>query len=262
MLYFSREVPQDLINKAIEQARQVVAPEATKMSGNSGAHTCSLIVSLPTFPETSFCVTSHAFSWGQRLLSLITPTPAKRAWVNGHSLLVRNIATFQPVALQEEKGLLGVKRGYLVTKARGSLTSADQYFIENVVSPNGGALFYRRCRFIRQFARSILRLYQKQIFFSLLRAQEIFVEEPTQDSWCFYFPHESKITFNRRVPLHKQRKNLLQLSNYLDAGIGNRDRLRFLLAFTQPLPRKERKAFVRKIVHDASLTDASTSKQD
>jgi hypothetical protein len=260
-LYFSKEVPQGLISKAIEQARQVAAREVQKMSKRSGRHSCSISVLLPTYPDTSFWVTSYTFSWKQKLLSLIRPTPAKRAWVNSHSLLVRDIATLKPVALYEEKNLLGVKSGYLVTKATVNREPVDQYFIENLLSLTGGALFHRRCRFIRQFAQSILQLYQRQIFFPLLRTEDIFVEETAEDSWCFYFSHDSKIVFNRRASLQEQRRNLLQLYEYLDAAVGNRDRMRFLFAFTQVLARSERKAFIRKVVHEASLNDAATIKQ-
>ncbi len=247
-VFFRKAVPLSLIDEAIEQAHQVMKRDSKPPAAGRE----SVVISSLRSPETSFRVTSYAFSLRNIILSIFGLTAAKEAWVNGNALLVRNIPTFQPIALYETTGRIGISSSSLVEEALGNRESAENYFIRNFLSDKGEKTFLLRCRFIEELAQSIRRLYQTQVFFSVLSSKDIFVEETAKGAWRFSFAFDRHIAFDRLVSVRKQRTNIVQLHSSLGPAIPLRDQLRFLRAFTRHMPRDERMAFTQQIIRQVS----------
>ena len=250
-LYVRKSVPLSLIQEALEQAR----PAMTALRESSAGRTTLNTASLGKEPERLFQVTGHTYTLGEQLLSMFRRTTAKQAWVNGNALLVRKIDTFQPIALYEQKGLVGINQSVLLAQAFEKSQPIGIYFRQRFLYPKNEEPFRRRCRFITAFGESVGSLTQKQIFFSSLTVNDVFVEEIPNDSWRFLYAYDKNITFDRPVALDKQRISLLQLHTSLEPAIKNRDRLHFLCSFTRHLPRKQRKDFIRYIIRKAAKKD-------
>ncbi|MFQ5956861.1 MAG: lipopolysaccharide kinase InaA family protein, partial [Candidatus Brocadiales bacterium] len=163
-----------------------------------------------------------------RIKSKLGISRARRAWVIGNGLVVRNVPTSAPLALVE-----GAEEAFLLSKALVDLPRIDYYILEHFKNPAGRSGLRKKEDFIRSFARTIRSLHDKKIYHGDLKACNILVKEIPQGEWIFYFIDYDKVVFDQEVPLRRKIKNLAQLHTSIPWCITRADRMRFYHAYAR-----------------------------
>ncbi|RLA94288.1 MAG: hypothetical protein DRG25_02850 [Deltaproteobacteria bacterium] len=194
------------------------------------------------------CVRYYRYNMMQSFKSLVSFSPGKKAWFNSNGLIVRGVLTPLPLALVEEKGVIGVKESILVIEDLSFFDRLDDFISERFAIPEQKNYFVRKIEFMNILSKNLRQLYKKKICFKNLTAEEILVEEIGKKSYQFYFRNVDRIIFNRRVSADEQIENLIQLHKSIPEAVGWKDRFRFLFRFSRFWPREKRKSLIRKVL--------------
>ncbi|MFQ5862624.1 MAG: lipopolysaccharide kinase InaA family protein [Candidatus Brocadiales bacterium] len=203
-----------------------------KSSGNGGdalKSTKRTSLSIVETPQGKVCV-KHYRNVGviDRIKSRLGISRAKRAWVIGNGLVVRNVPTSPPLALVE-----GTDGAFLLSTALVGLPRIDYYILEHFKDPVNGPSLRKKEDFIVSFAQAIRSLHDKKVYHGDLKACNILVKELPQDKWEFYFIDYDRVVFDQEVSLRRRIKNLAQLHTSIPRCITWADRLRFYQAYTR-----------------------------
>lgn len=203
-----------------------------KSSGNGGdvlKSTKKTSLSIVDTPQGKICVKRYRnLGMVDRIKSRLGVSRARRAWVTGNGLVVRNIPTSAPLALVE-----GADEAFLISTALVDLPRIDYYILEHFKDPLKRPGLKRKEDFIKSFARAIRSLHDKKIYHGDLKACNVLVKELSQDKWEFYFIDYDKVVFDQDVPLRRRIKNLAQLHTSIPWCITWSDRMRFYQAYAE-----------------------------
>ncbi|MEE9201135.1 MAG: lipopolysaccharide kinase InaA family protein [Candidatus Brocadiales bacterium] len=173
---------------------------------------------------------------------------ARRAWVIGNGLVVRNIPTSTPLALLE-----GTNESFLITTALVGFPRMDYYILENFKETRSGSAFQRKKDFISSFTRALWSLHEKNTYHGDLKACNILVEELPENKWEFYFIDYDKVVFDHEVSIRRRIKNIAQLHTSIPWCITWADRMRFFKSYAGDAGYEHSKAaFLREVMRESN----------
>jgi tRNA A-37 threonylcarbamoyl transferase component Bud32 len=245
--YFRKEVSDYFIEQVLNGVKKAKQNEG-KIEEN-GKITLFRIKIPKTDRYGDVWVRYYRYNIIQSFKSLISFSPGKRAWFNSNGLRVRGVLTPLPLALVEEKGVIGVKESILITEDLSFFDRLDDFLLKRFAIQEQKNYFVRKIKFMNILSKNLHQLYEKKIYFKNLTAKEILVEEETgKKSYQFYFGTVNRVIFNHRVSAGKQIENLIQLHKSIPEEVGWKDRFRFLFHFSLSWPREKRKDLIRKVL--------------
>ncbi|ODS30252.1 MAG: protein kinase [Candidatus Scalindua rubra] len=191
----------------------------------------------------------------------------RKAWIAGNGLLVYGFNTPEPLALMEKKVLGITTDSYLIMEDVKDSLEMDRYILKNFHNQLKSTQFKeknhpkspplqggergevnnfnitpldtdqlrqssiekieKRRTFINDFAKTIGKMHNQNIFHSDLKTCNIMVKEKAK-SFDFTFLDFDKVSFNEQITTHKRIKNLTQINLSTPRFISTTDRLRFL----------------------------------
>jgi tRNA A-37 threonylcarbamoyl transferase component Bud32 len=189
---------------------------------------------------------------------------ARRAWVIGNGLVVRGVATAEPLALVESP-----EEAFLLSQALTDFPRLDYYILENFREKSHPETIQKKKSLVHAMARTIRLFHDKEIYHGDLKACNILVEEPSQQSansnqqsaiyqsspllkgdlgtWQFYLIDYDRVVFDREISLRRRAKNLAQLHTSIPWCITRSDRMRFYREYSKGLG-LDKKPFLRKVL--------------
>lgn len=120
---------------------------------------------------------------------------ARRAWVTGNGLVVRGVATAQPLALVESP-----EEAFLLSRALMDFPRLDYYILENFRETLSPETPQKKRYLINALAKTIRLFHDKEIYHGDLKACNILVEELPQDS-NFSFTGQKHDADSELIPL-------------------------------------------------------------
>ena len=253
-IYFRKEFSDNLVTQALAATKRLQNEAIKAEPLRKGGKRKAFRIRIPDNQRySSLWIREYRHSRIEQLKSVIGFSPGKKDWFQSNSLLVRKIPAPLPLALVEKKGTIGITASLLITEDLSFCHRLDHYIVNNIQPEKGTMTFSRKLRFIQDLAESFNRLYEKQIVPKTVRAENIFIDEPEENSWRCYLADLNRIAFNHTVSADNKLTNLLCFNESLPFEVGPRDRLRFLFHFLSAWPRNERKAFVRKVLNSNQL---------
>jgi len=238
--YFRKNVPAEHIHEVLKHTPQNEKKQKSRIFNDV------IALASETAPAIRYAVVHYQYGRLQRFASLFARTRAKRAWVNAHSLAVRAVPSLRPVVLQETRSGIGIHSSILVLENAEGKEPLDRYFQTRFGNAARGGCFQEQCRFITHLAMSLRRLFDKKIFIATLSAHDILVDQSGEGSWCFYFPFDKKIVFDRSVALPRRVQVLQKLSDDLGPGLSPHGRLRLIAVCSRNLSHHQRKRLIQE----------------
>lgn len=227
--------------------------EAYKQSSKDGGHVLKSAkktsISVVDTPQGKVCV-KHYRNVGMfdRMKGGLGMSRARRAWVIGNGLVVRNIPTSAPLALIE-----GTDEAFLVSTALLDLPRMDYYILEHFSEPAKRPQLRKKEHFIRNFAQAIRSLHDKKVYHADLKACNILVKALPQGRWEFYFIDYDRVVFNQNISFRRRIKNLAQLHTSIPWCISWADRMRFYQAYAKNSDDiRSKTEFFREIMKESS----------
>lgn len=193
----------------------------------------------------------NAFSWRYRLLSLLAPSGAVRAWTGARILLGAGFHTGQPVAAVECRSWGMLTKSFYLSEEIPESKTVDVYWHQSLSVVDGREGFRRRCSFLKSLAEMFRSLHAQNIYHNDLKDANILV--------CAGNPGEAELLYLldlegirrcRRLSTRRRIKNLVQLNRTLGRFLHASQRLYFLKAYLGPAfsDRKSRRKWVRRVV--------------
>lgn len=206
-------------------------------------------ISIVDTPQGGVCVKRYVNTGViDRIRGKLGVSRARRAWVIGNGLVVRNIPTSTPLALVE-----GAEESFLISTALTDLPRIDHYILEHFREPARGPALKRKENFIRSFAQAVRSLHDKKVYHGDLKACNILVKELPGDWWEFYFIDYDKVVFDQEVSTRRRIKNLAQLHTSIPWCITWADRMRFYNAYSRNTDNIRSKAgFLGEVMRESS----------
>lgn len=243
-LFHRKEVDRQAILNAFRAYK-----EAAEKGGKPVKSTKKTDLSIVETPEGKVCVKHYRnVNMLDRIKGGLGKSRARRAWVIGNGLVVRNIPTSKPLALLE-----GADEAFLLSTALVDMPRIDYYILEHFKEPVEGPKLKRKDDFIRSFAGAIRSLHDKNTYHGDLKACNILVEELPDGGWEFYFIDYDKVVFDQKVSLRRRIKNLAQLHTSIPWCITWADRMRFFKAYAgDETYARSKAAFLREVMRESN----------
>jgi tRNA A-37 threonylcarbamoyl transferase component Bud32 len=145
--------------------------------------------------------------------ALLYRTPAMRAWVAGHGLLLRSIPTPRPIAVLERKQCQLIRESYLITERIENARSLKQYVLEIIpnLPPD------ERRRRVRQLAvrlgQLVRRLHERQISHRDMKGSNVLITLDTDhiQRADLYLIDLDAVQIWRRLPARRRMQNLARI---------------------------------------------------
>ncbi|MBN1421592.1 MAG: hypothetical protein JXP34_22660 [Planctomycetes bacterium] len=153
----------------------------------------------------------------------------RRAWWAAEAFSVRGIPTPEAIALVEERGLLGTRRGVLITRWIEGAAPLVRFLRENLA--RGGAA-PARFAYARELARIVRRLHAYGLYHRDLAPQNwLCVGGGDGAAPRFLIVDLESVHRFRRLTARRRRQNLIDLGNLPEGHVTWSDRARFLVAY-------------------------------
>ncbi|MHC4276699.1 MAG: lipopolysaccharide kinase InaA family protein [Planctomycetota bacterium] len=223
-LFYRKELTREAVLNALEAYR-----ESTGKNSGPLKRTKKSSLTIVDTPEGKVCV-KHYRSQNvfDRIKGGLGASRARRAWITGNGLVVRNVPTSAPLALIE-----GMGEAFVLSKPLIDLPRMDHYILEHFKGQTAGPSLKKKEDFIRSFARAVRSLHDKRVYHGDLKACNILIKELPQGEWEFYFIDYDKVVFNQEVSPRRRIKNLAQLHTSIPWCITWADRMRFYKAYAK-----------------------------
>lgn len=190
------------------------------------------------------------------LLSRLCGSRGLRAWIAGNGFQVRGIATALPLAYVEERGVLGTKQGFLLSRYLEGTLGVNEFVERYKEKPLSRELAKEKRAFTRALARFLKEFHRYGVYQNDCSAKNILVEKG-EDSFRFFLVDLDGVNFWRQLTRRRRIKNLSQL-NDLPLFITRTDRLRFFREYRQG----DRTFLSKKVIlRIASLTQIRQEKR-
>lgn len=237
-IYRRRDFPVDRIKAVLEKHDRMVkeVPFALKKDGREAK------VSIVQDRGTSVVVKQFCYpGFFERFKDRFRRSKGLRAWVGGHGLWVRGIASIRPLALAERRDGFSQFESFLLMETLANGQELDRYIL-------GGFRDHgEKRRFIRSFAEWTSGLYDKGIYHRDMKTCNILVSEQG-DGWEFRLLDLEDVRFGHRVGEGRFFKNLLELNTSTPRTITRTDRLRFYRACLRRHPVvRDSKRFLKRL---------------
>jgi tRNA A-37 threonylcarbamoyl transferase component Bud32 len=212
-----RDFPLDQVKKVLDRHRTLMQekPEALLK--------CSPEIIVSVIEEDGQKIAVKHFRYPRlldRLKDVLRRPKGRKAWVGGHGLKVRGIASVQPLALAEQNHWLGFSESFLFMETIPGGLELDRFILQGF-----GDFRKKRC-FIKSFATWLAGLYQKNIYHSDMKTCNLLVVEE-KGHWDFHLLDLEDVRFDQTITGKKVLRNFLQLNTSTPKVITRTDRLRF-----------------------------------
>jgi tRNA A-37 threonylcarbamoyl transferase component Bud32 len=167
--------------------------------------------------------------------ALLYRTPAMRAWVAGHGLLLRGIPTPRPIAVLERKRYHLIRESYLITERIDGARSLKQHMLE-VIPSLPAEQRRQRVRWLAvRLGQLVRRLHERQISHRDMKGSNILITPGTDhlQHEQLYLIDLDAVQIWRRLPARRRNQNLARIWVSLGKlpGVQRTDWLRFLRAY-------------------------------
>ncbi len=174
----------------------------------------------------------------------------RKSWIAGNGLSVYGFDSARPLALIEKKVLGIVTDSYLIMEDAGHSLEMDRYILKNFHGQPLSGESKKKRTFINDFAKTIAKMHNRNIFHSDLKTCNIMVKEKENKSFDFIFLDFDKVAFNEEISIRKRIKNLTQINLSTPGCITITDRFRFLREYLNLCNiADEKKTMLREIIN-------------
>ena len=221
-----REVPLNQLKKYVESHRSLIRERSEELVKSSPG----IIVSVIEEDGKKIAVKHFRYPrlW-DRLKDLLRRPKGRKAWVGGHGLKVRGIASVQPLALFEENHCLRFRESFLLMETIGGSLELDRFILQGLGN------FRRKREFIKAFATWLAGLYQRGICHNDMKTCNVLVVEE-KGHWGFRLLDLEDVRFDQAIAGKRLLKNFLQLNTSTPKVITRTDRLRFFRECLRLIP--------------------------
>jgi tRNA A-37 threonylcarbamoyl transferase component Bud32 len=236
-IWHRRDISMDKVRELISKHRKLVSDNKSGLFKYSPRRAISI--------QDGYFIKEYIYSFIDVLKNIVRTHPAKRAWLAGQGLIVRDVPTAYTWALIEEYKILGIKRSYLVLEELNRAVPSNQYVtsLNNIEKPE----------FIKEFAVAIARLHNKGIYHADLKANNILIQfqgcAVDSPAWQFFFVDLDSVRFENKLSIACRIKNLAQLNASMPAVINRANRIRFFSDYCrQSLKRETKRNIISRIM--------------
>ncbi|HHT9126526.1 MAG TPA: lipopolysaccharide kinase InaA family protein [Candidatus Brocadiia bacterium] len=185
-------------------------------------------------------------------------TRSRKAWIAANGLIIRGIATPQPIALIEKKYFGFTRDNLLLTEyIDGSLHVNDyvsKYFNNNPSASGGLEMIKKKRFFIEELARLVKSFHDTGFYHYDLCGVNILVKEGSAsggENWEMFIIDLDSVSLWKKLTLKRRLKTLSQINGSFDC-ITNTDRVRFFKTYFGSLPPKAHE-YIREIAKHAEV---------
>ncbi len=126
----------------------------------------------------------------------------------------------------------------------------DRYILKNFHGQSSPGELERKRAFTNDFAKTIAKMHNQNVFHSDLKRCNIMVKEGEGKSFDFIFLDFDKVNFNENINIQKRIKNLTKINLSTPGCITFTDRFRFLKEYLKPCDMEdEKKNILREIIN-------------
>jgi tRNA A-37 threonylcarbamoyl transferase component Bud32 len=249
--HFHRGFPLEKVDQILNEARSlrgVRGPEVLKDSPETTITRHGFALDGKTW---RLCVKRYySRGWTDQLRALFHWSRAKRAWVTGWGLQIRDIPSPIPWVMLIEKSFGLPREGFVAMDEVQDAIPLSRYVGKRLIAPSGVNTANRR-RFIETTAGYIARLHESEIYHRDLKATNLLVRE-TEDGWAISLVDHDHIRFDRALAYKERVMNLAQLNASVSEEVRPMDRWRFLLIYSDGASREE----IRRMAADIAKISA------
>jgi len=163
---------------------------------------------------------------GPVLERLLRGSRGKRAWINANGLMIRGIATPEPLAYVVTKGA-----EYLLTRYEEDARPLDEYLRACFEKVSDKKTLREKWEFMRGLGRTLANLHQAEVFHKDLKANNVLVSERSGVRRLLLLDLD-RVQFDRPLPQRETEFNLGCLNAAIPNFITATDRLRAFKAYT------------------------------
>jgi len=237
--YHRKDFPFDRFKKVVEKHLAMVEENPFLLLKQSS----EVIVSIFDDEENRICIKQFCYPrWWDRFRGHFRLSKGLKAWLGGNGLRARGVSSIKPLALMEQKSWFGQAESFLVMEASETGEEMDRHICK------GFSRFEEKRVFIKNFARWLSHLHQRDIYHQDMKACNILVLKNGQ-AWNFKLLDLEDVRLNEKVDDKKLFKNLLEINTSIPNLVTRTDRLRFFRAYQEqhPIIRNEKEFLFRLI---------------
>jgi tRNA A-37 threonylcarbamoyl transferase component Bud32 len=199
----------------------------------------------------SVVVKQYKTTCGLNLIKNIFRNSAgRKSWIAGNGLSVYGFNSARPLALIEKKVMGIVEDSYLIMEDAVHSLEMDRYILKNFHDQPLPGESKKKRTFMRDFAKVIAKMHNRNVFHSDLKTCNIMVKEKDDKSFDFIFLDFDKVAFNEEISIRKRIKNLTQINLSTPGCITITDRFRFLREYLNLCNMAdEEKTILREIIN-------------
>lgn len=244
-VHFRRDFPIEVLEQILKEATAVKQLGGSQVLKDSQRTTVTRHLFVFGGKTWRICVKSYlARGWMDRLKYLFGRSRARRAWVAGWGLHVREIPAPTPWVLLERRRLGVLVEEALIMEDLPEAQPMSRYFRETFActSRAGGT---HRIRFLKAVAKFLAHLHESQVYHQDLKASNLLIQD-NEDGWSFTLVDHDHIRFDRPLTYREIVMNLAQLNASVAEGLSRMDRWRFLLIYSKGASKQH----IRKMARD------------
>jgi hypothetical protein len=230
------------VRTVIERYRQLVRVNSASLVKNASK------VAVAVFRDggEDLCIKQFRYAgvW-ERVKDSFRRSRGLKGWIGGNGLRSRGIPSIMPLALAEEKALLGAKESFLIMETPETGQEMDRHILQ------GFEHLEKKRSFIKTFARWLSNFHQMNLYHKDMKTCNILIRS-RGEGWDFLLLDLEDVLLDRRPDEKGLFRSFLQLNTSTPKVMTRSDRFRFFREYVRLHPIiKNEKDFLRRLVKES-----------